>query len=69
LTAVAPTVRFNVFEILVTPTFFFASDFNSRTSVGVQGRLTNFFLGILVPSLGTGLVSHKKELATRQHAA
>jgi hypothetical protein len=43
LTAVAPTVRFNAFEILATPTFFFASDFNSRTSDGVHARLTDFF--------------------------
>jgi hypothetical protein len=43
LTAVAPTVRFNAFEILATPTFFFASDFNSRTSEGVHARLTDFF--------------------------
>jgi hypothetical protein len=43
LTAVAPTVRFNALEILATPTFFFASDFNSRTSLGVHARLTDFF--------------------------
>ena len=42
LTVVAATVRFNAFEILVTPVFFFASDFNSRTSVAVHARLTNF---------------------------
>ena len=43
LTAVAPTVRFNALEIFATPTFFLASDFNSRTSDGVHARLTDFF--------------------------
>jgi hypothetical protein len=65
LTAVAPTVRFNALEILVTPTFFFASDFSSRTSDEVHARLTVFFLAISVPYLRTGLVSHQKNLATR----
>jgi hypothetical protein len=37
-------------EILATPTFFFASDFNSRTSDGVHARLTDFFfLAIAAP--------------------
>src|SRR5664280_1877063 len=39
----APIVRFNAFEILATPIFFFASDFNSRTSDKVQTRRTTFF--------------------------
>ena len=43
MTAVAPTVRFNAFEILATPTFFFANDLNSRTSDGVHARLVDFF--------------------------
>jgi hypothetical protein len=41
--AVAPIVRFNDLEILATPTFFFASDFRSRTSDEVHARLTTFF--------------------------
>src|ERR1700756_1241158 len=36
ITLVAPGERFNAFEIFVTPTFFFASDFNSRTSAAVH---------------------------------
>jgi hypothetical protein len=66
LTAVAPTVRFNALEILATPTFFLASDFNSRTSEAVHARLTVFFLAISAPHLRTGLVSHHKNLATRR---
>jgi hypothetical protein len=42
LTAVAPIVRFNAFDILVTPVFFFASTFSSRTSDEVQGRRATF---------------------------
>jgi hypothetical protein len=42
LYAVAATVRFNAFEILATPVFFFANDFNSRTSALVHSRLTDF---------------------------
>lgn len=42
--AVAPIVRFNDLEILATPTFFFASDFRSRTSDEVHARLTTFFV-------------------------
>jgi hypothetical protein len=49
LTAVAPIVRFNALDILVTPTFFFASDFNSRTSDEVHARLTDFFFFISIP--------------------
>ena len=49
LTAVAPIVRFNAFDILATPTFFFASDFNSRTSDEVHARLTDFFFFISIP--------------------
>jgi hypothetical protein len=50
LTAVAPIVRFNAFEIFVTPVFFLASDFSSRTSDEVQARRTIFFfLAISVP--------------------
>jgi len=48
--AVAPTVRFNALEILPTPAFFFANDFNSRTSVAVHARRMIFFLAIVVPS-------------------
>jgi hypothetical protein len=50
-TAVAPIVRFNAFDILVTPVFFFASDFNSRTSDDVQARRTIFLVAIYVPFL------------------
>jgi hypothetical protein len=49
LTAVAPIVRFNAFDILVTPTFLRASDFNSRTSDEVHARLTDFFFFISIP--------------------
>jgi hypothetical protein len=42
LNAVAPIVRFNALDIFVTPTFLRASDFNSRISVAVHARLTNF---------------------------
>jgi hypothetical protein len=49
LTAVAPIVRFKAFEILATPIFFLASDFNSRTSDEVHARLTICFLAIAVP--------------------
>jgi hypothetical protein len=48
LTAVAPIVRFNALDIFVTPTFFRASDFSSRTSDEVHARLTDFFLVISV---------------------
>jgi hypothetical protein len=51
LTAVAPIVRLSALDIFATPTFFFASDFSSRTSDGVQARLTNFFFFISIPSL------------------
>jgi hypothetical protein len=45
LTAVAPIVRFNAFDIFETPVFFFASDFSSRTSEEVHARRdTAFFL-------------------------
>jgi hypothetical protein len=63
LTAVAPIVRFKAFEILATPTFFLASDFNSRTSDKVHARLTIFFLAIAVPFFRTGLVSRHIQLA------
>jgi hypothetical protein len=53
---VAATVRFNPFEIRLTPTFFFASDFNSRTSDEVQARRTIFFfLAILAAFVGAAL--------------
>jgi hypothetical protein len=55
LTAVAPIVRFNAFDILATPVFFFASDFNSRTSDEVHARRTMFFLAISVPFWEPGL--------------
>jgi hypothetical protein len=48
LTAVAPIVRFNAFDIFVTPTFLRASDFSSRTSDEVHARLTDFFLAISI---------------------
>jgi hypothetical protein len=63
LTAVAPIVRFNAFDILATPVFFFASDFNSRTSDEVHARRTMFFLAISVPFLRTGLVSRDLHFA------
>jgi hypothetical protein len=49
LTVVAPIVRFNALDIFVTPTFFFARAFGSRTSDEVHARLTNF-LAIFVSS-------------------
>jgi len=55
LTVVAPIVRFNALEILVTPTFLRASDFSSRTSDEVHARLTDFFFFILIPFLGIAL--------------
>src|SRR5882724_6615 len=68
LTAVAPTVRFNAFEILATPAFFFASDFNSRTSDAVHARLTVFFfLAISAPYFRGALVSHQQDLATQRN--
>lgn len=49
LAAVAPGVRFNVFAILATPAFFFASVFSLRTSSFVQSRRTIvFFLANLI---------------------
>jgi hypothetical protein len=50
-TAVAPTVRFNALEILATPTFFFASDLNLRTSEAVHARRTAFLLVGIIESL------------------
>jgi hypothetical protein len=49
LTVVAAIVRFNAFDILATPTFLRASDFNSRTSDEVHARLTDFFVFISIP--------------------
>jgi hypothetical protein len=46
LAAVAPAVLFKAFDILDMPTFFFASDFSSRTSDEVHARLIEFFLAI-----------------------
>jgi hypothetical protein len=68
--AVAPAVRFNALDIFVTPTFFFASDFSSRTSDEVQVRLTDFFLAILSWFLfvRTALLTHHSNLATRRTA-
>jgi hypothetical protein len=43
-TAVAPAVRFSVFEILATPIFFLARDLNSRKSEAVHERRVGFFL-------------------------
>src|ERR1700748_856985 len=68
LTAVAPIVRFNAFDIFVTPAFFFASDFSSRTSDGVHARRAAFFFLIGIPSslfLSDGLLSRKALFATR----
>jgi hypothetical protein len=82
LTAVAPTVRFNAFEIPATPTFFLASDLSSRTSAEVQARLTDLFfagfplpgcfvadflfLAMSAPYLRAGLLSHQRYLATQR---
>jgi hypothetical protein len=64
LTAVAPIVRFNALEILATPVFFFASDFNSRTSDEVHARLTTvFFFGISAPVDENGLLARREHLA------
>ncbi|HEX3860483.1 MAG TPA: hypothetical protein VHY35_02180, partial [Stellaceae bacterium] len=61
-TAVAPTVRFSALEILATPTFFFASDFNSRTSDGVHARLMDFFfLAIAAPLFQEARLYHTKK--------
>jgi hypothetical protein len=75
LTAIAPAVRFNAFAIRATPAFFFASDFNSRTSDDVHARLTvvffadfflaDFFLAMSAPQFGTALVS-RRQLATQR---
>jgi hypothetical protein len=55
LTAVAPIVRFNDFDIFTTPTFFLASDFISRTSDEVHARRTiAFFLDGILGSLFEG---------------
>jgi hypothetical protein len=64
LAAVAPIVRFNALEILPTPTFFFASDFSSRTSDEVHARRTAFFFlaKSRVLFLRTGLVSRQNDL-------
>jgi hypothetical protein len=60
-TAVAPIVRFNAFEIFVTPTFFLASDFISRSSDEVHARRIAFFLVGILSSLfrGARLLSHE----------
>jgi hypothetical protein len=42
-------VRFNALDIFLTPAFFFANDFNSRTSDEVHARRTNFFFFIPAP--------------------
>jgi hypothetical protein len=42
-TAIAPTVRFSVFEMWATPAFFLAIDFSSRTSDAVHARRMVFF--------------------------
>ena len=47
LAAVAPTVRFKAFDILVTPAFCFASDFKARTSDAVHARRIDFFLALV----------------------
>ena len=68
LTAVAPIVRFNAFEIFATPTLFLASDFISRSSDEVHARRTiAFFLAGILSSLfwGADLLSHEVHLAMR----
>jgi hypothetical protein len=69
LTAVAPIVRFNAFEILATPVLFFASDFNSRTSDEVQARRTMFFfLAISVPFCEPGFYHTKTIYQFKQYS-
>jgi hypothetical protein len=64
ITLVAPTVRFNAFEILVTPALAFAIVFSVRTSsLDHVRRPTFFFLAISVPFFGTGLLSWCVRLA------
>ena len=46
---VAPSVLFNFLAILAAAVFFFANDFNSRTSVAVQARRFFDFLAINPP--------------------
>jgi hypothetical protein len=43
-------LRFNAFDILTTPVFFLASDFNSRTSDDVQARRVTVFFLVGIPS-------------------
>src|SRR5215218_1027374 len=45
----APTVRFNDFEILATPTLRFATPFSIRRSVAVHGRTVCAFFAIVAP--------------------
>jgi hypothetical protein len=58
LTAVAPIVRFNAFDIFATPTFFLANDFSSRTSDEVHARLANFFFFISISFFGNRALAH-----------
>ena len=63
LTAVAPIVRFNAFEIFATPTLFLASDFISRSSDEVHARRTIAFfleLAFLVPYFGERTFYHTR---------
>jgi hypothetical protein len=59
-------VRFNAFDILATPVFFFASDFSSRTSDEVQARRTTFLFFISVPFCEPGSY-HTKLVLQRVH--
>jgi hypothetical protein len=48
ITLVAPGVRFNAFDILVTPAFDFAIDFIKRTSSLLQGRGVRFLVFLAI---------------------
>jgi hypothetical protein len=67
-TAVAPIVRFNALDILVTPVFFFASDFSSRTSDEVQARRVTVFLVGIISSLFVGRAFYHTKLGLQRAA-
>jgi hypothetical protein len=48
MTLVAPGVRFNAFDILVTPAFDFAIDFIKRRSSSLQGRGVRFLVFLAI---------------------
>jgi hypothetical protein len=48
MTLVAPGVRFNAFDILVTPAFDFAIDFIKRRSSLLQGRGVRFLVFLAI---------------------